>query len=263
LAQTRLRRCFYTAQSWQIRAAVRKWVPRFDGIWVTKREDTKYRFTRDASVLRNIPYNTLRQTSPLEVSKSLNPVILTVGVLFYKPNCDGIDRFLSGAWPKIRAACPTAEYWLAGKNDPTIANRWRHVPGVKVLGFVDDVLAVYNACWFTLCPLWAGAGTNIKIVESLAFGLTCVTTNIGQRGYEDCLKSGESLVVASTLDAMAEECIRLIRDNARRTALGQHGREIVQCEFSYETFARVVHREVESALSKYSGSLLHAENKLE
>jgi glycosyltransferase involved in cell wall biosynthesis len=175
---------------------------------------------------------------------------LTIGVLYYLPNRDGVDRFLREGWPKVRAAYPTAEYWLVGKNDPVIARRWQAIPGVRVLGFVDDLAAVYNASWFTVCPLWTGAGTNIKVLESLAFGRTCVATIIGHRGFEDYLQSGDSLLVAANAEDLAENCIRLINDHPRRLALANRGREVVQREFSYQKFARIVHREVERALGK-------------
>jgi glycosyltransferase involved in cell wall biosynthesis len=126
------------------------------------------------------------------------------------------------------------------------------VPGVKVLGFVDDIAAVYDASWFTVCPLWMGAGTNIKIIESLVFGRTCVTTDVGRRGYEDYLRSGDSLVAVASADSVADECIRLIKNDAQRAALGERGRKVVQREFSYERFAGVVHREVERALRRQS-----------
>jgi hypothetical protein len=42
-------------------------------------------------------------------------------------------------------------------------------PWRQVLGFLDDLAAVYNASWFTLCPLWSGAGTNVKLLESIGF----------------------------------------------------------------------------------------------
>jgi glycosyltransferase involved in cell wall biosynthesis len=246
----RWQRLLYSAHSSQIEAAFKKWLPQFNGLWVAKAGDTRYEVTRNAAILPNIPYNVPVVAPPLNGSRSASPIVLTVGVLHYLPNRDGVDRFIREGWPKVRAACPTAEYWLAGKNDPATARRWQAVPGVKVLGFVDDLAAVYNASWFTLCPLWTGAGTNIKVLESLAFGRTCVATVIGHRGFEDCLPSGDSLLVAANPEDLAENCIRLINDHALMPALAKRGREVVQREFSYEKFASIVHREVERALGE-------------
>jgi glycosyltransferase involved in cell wall biosynthesis len=243
-------RFLYSAQSSQIEAAFKKWLPQFNGLWVAKAGDTRYAVTRHAAILPNIPYNVPVLPPPPNGSGSAKPILLTVGVLSYLPNQDGVDRFIREGWPKVRVAHPGAEYWLVGKNYPAAAARWQAVPGVRVLGFVDDLAAVYSASWFTVCPLWTGAGTNIKVLESLAFERTCVATVIGHRGFEDHLQSGDSLLVAANAEDLADNCIRLINDHARRLALAKRGREVVRREFSYEKFASIVHREVERALGK-------------
>jgi glycosyltransferase involved in cell wall biosynthesis len=250
MTRPRWQRLLYSAQSSQIETAFRKWLPKFNGLWVAKANDTRHAVARHAAILPNIPYNAPVATPPLNGSRSTNPVLLTVAFYRYRPNRDGVDRFIREGWPKVRAALPTAEYWVAGKNDPVTARRWEAVPGVKVLGFVDDLAAIYNASWFTLCPLWSGAGTNIKVLESLAFGRTCVATVTGHRGYENYLRAGDSLLVAANPEDLAENCIRLCNDHARRLELAKRGREVVQREFSYEKFASVVHQEVERALGK-------------
>jgi polysaccharide biosynthesis protein PslH len=248
VTRSRWERYLYSAQTSQIKAAFEKWLPQFHGLWVTKASDRRYAVTRSAAILPNIPYNVQALEPRFNGSGSTNPVILTVGVLNYLPNREGIDRFIREGWPKVRAACPTAQYWLVGKNDPAAVSRWQAVPGVKVLGYVDNLAAVYEACWFTLCPLWSGGGTNITVLESLAYGRTCVATGIGHRGFEGSLQAGDSLIVAEKPEELADDCVRLINDGARRLALSERGQEVVRREFSYEKFANVVHREIERAV---------------
>jgi polysaccharide biosynthesis protein PslH len=250
VARPRWQRFLYSVQSSQVEAAFQKWLPKFDGLWVAKPNDTRHAVARNALLLPNIPCNAPATMPALDGSRSENPVLLTVAFYHYQPNREGVDRFIREGWPKVRAALPTAEYWVAGKSDPETASRWQAVLGVKVLGFVDDLAAVYKASWFTLCPLWSGAGTNIKVLESLAFGRTCVATVTGHRGYENCLRAGDSLLVAASPEDLAETSIRLCNDHAHRLALAKRGREVVRREFSYEKFASVVHQEVERALGK-------------
>jgi glycosyltransferase involved in cell wall biosynthesis len=250
VARPQWQRFLYSVQSSQVESAFQKWLPKFNGLWVAKPNDTRHAVARNALLLPNIPYNAPATMPALDGSRSENPVLLTVAYYHYQPNREGVDRFIREGWPKVRAACPTAEYWVAGKSDPALARSWQAVPGVKVLGFVDDLAAVYEASWFTLCPLWSGAGTNIKVLESLAFSRTCVATVMGHRGYEDSLQADDSLVVAGDPEDVAESCIRLINDHARRLELAKRGGEVVRREFSYEKFASIVHQEVERALGK-------------
>jgi glycosyltransferase involved in cell wall biosynthesis len=116
------------------------------------------------------------------------------------------------------------------------------------LGYVDDLAAVYNPSWFTLCPLWTGAGTNIKVLESLAFGRTCVATVI--EASKTVYRPVILCLWPANPEDVAENCIRLINYHALMLALAKRGQEMVQREFSYEKFASVVHQEVERALGK-------------
>lgn len=241
-------RILYTIRALQIKMAFERWVPRFDGLWVCKASDAQYAFSRNASILPNIPCNVPGVFAPIKDPGSKSPVILTVGFVRFDPIRSGIDRFIREGWPRIRAVCPEAQYWVAGNNDPATAERWEKVPGVRVLGFVADLAAIYEQIWFTLCPVWAGSGTNIKVLESLAFGRTCVSTVVGQRGFEDKLRSGDSILVGVDSQGLAENCVRLIENQQQMHALAERGRTVVQREFSYETFARIVHREIEFVL---------------
>ena len=125
VTRPRWQRLLYSAQASQIKAAFKKWLPHFQGLWVVKADDTRYEVTRNAALLPNIPYNVPVSPPLLNGSRSANPIILTVGAFYYLPNRDGVDRFIRVGWPKVRAACPTAEYWLAGKNDLATARRWK------------------------------------------------------------------------------------------------------------------------------------------
>jgi hypothetical protein len=127
----RWERFLYSVQSSQIKAALQKWLPQFHGLWVTKASDTRFAVARHAAILPNIPY-TIQVLEPrFNRSGSANPVILTVGLFNYLANREGIDRFIHEGWPTVRAAWPTGEYWLAGKNDSDAVSRWQAVPGVR------------------------------------------------------------------------------------------------------------------------------------
>ena len=59
--------------------------------------------------------------------------------------------------------------------------RWEAIDGVQPVGYVDDLADEYRRCAFTVAPIFEGAGTKIKVLESLAFGRACLTTPCGAR----------------------------------------------------------------------------------
>src|SRR5580704_3590044 len=78
MTRPRWQRLLYSAQSSQIETAFRKWLPKFNGLWVAKANDTRHAVARHAAILPNIPYNAPAATPPLNGSRSENPVLLTV-----------------------------------------------------------------------------------------------------------------------------------------------------------------------------------------
>lgn len=120
------------------------------------------------------------------------------------------------------------------------AEAYGRVPGVRVLGTVPSVVPPYRACDFSIAPIWTGAGINIKVLESYAYGRTCVLTPFAYRGYEDCLEDGVSACVAKSPEDFARACIDLLRDPVRRDRLAAAGHPRVMRDFSFERLSHIV-----------------------
>src|SRR6516165_619964 len=101
VTRPRWRRLINSMHTSQIRAAFQKWLTKFDGLSVTKAGDTRHTVTRDATILPNIPYHFPAFLDPPDGSRSARPIILTVGLLSYQPNRNGVDRFIREGWPKV------------------------------------------------------------------------------------------------------------------------------------------------------------------
>ena len=110
-------------------------------------------------------------------------MLLTVGYLKYVANIEGIDNFLSAVWPVVKANHPEMRYCIAGGGLPDeYAARWSVIPGVELLGYVRDVVKLYESAIATVVPIEAGSGTCIKTMESLAYSRACLSTRFGARG---------------------------------------------------------------------------------
>ena len=85
--------------------------------------------------------------------------------------------------PRLRAADPTAELWLAGPNQERLAPLAQH-PGVRLVGFVPDLHALFGQVRMLLAPLFSGGGFRMKSLAALAHGLPVVTNQLGARGCD-------------------------------------------------------------------------------
>lgn len=157
------------------------------------------------------------------------PVMLMVGIYSYGPNADGADFFIREILPLVRARHPEAELWLAGSAPEQIPSFVHKPAGVRFLGFVDDLDAVYRQARVVVCPIRYGSGTRVKLIEAAAWARPIVSTTIGAEGLG--MVDGRDALFADTAPAFAEHCLQLLRDDAQCDALGANARQLAQRDF--------------------------------
>lgn len=186
-------------------------------------------------VLPNLPFppDAIAPSSPNLDSLS----VLFVGDLQFPPNRHGLGRFLEQAWPRVRSTQPSAVLKIVGRGLGDVdAAAWGRVPGVELIGFVDDLQEVYDEAAVVVAPIWWGGGTKIKVLEALSRGRGCVTTTQGARGYGELLKADCGLVVADPPEAMAGRLVEFLADPTLRRLAWERGPAAVREHFSMDCF---------------------------
>lgn len=185
--------------------------------------------------------------SPRQAMNAFQPnpdsrTILCLGTLAFGPNVHGVGWFVANVLPRLRAEDSRITLTVAGLTPPERTGDWSWVdqPGVHFLGTVDDVDACYRDAAMTICPLWYGRGTRIRIVESLAFGLPVVSTPIGAHGLP--MDESHGLHRCVDADAFAAACMQLLADPAAGLQAAQQGRAAVAAHFSPQAAAATLHR---------------------
>lgn len=219
----------------------------FQRIWVCQEDEETVRDIPNRVYLPNIPFFQPQAGRPSGVSE--RKTILFVGSFYHIPNEPAVDFFVEHVWPGLHARHPDLRFKIVGSNlQPHLRERWERQPGVIAVGFVEDLQASYEECLFSIVPLQSVTGTNIKILETLAHGRTCVVTPAAQAGYAATLRHGEALLVAGSANDFMNACDFLIKNPPKRDALAAEGRKIVDAQFSYRKFQRTVQETVEDCL---------------
>lgn len=246
----------------QLQQIVPEQLRQFDLVWVTNEEEVggggDLRHAAHTAYLPNIPVQVadepVDEDAPLPPLPSADapPVILFVGNFWVLPNKLGVEHFVHEVWPKIQAQEPRAVFRVIGAGlGDELRQRWSAVPGVDAVGFVPDLQASYAECRFAVVPLLSGAGTNIKVMEALRFGRTCVLTKFSHRGYDRTLRHGEELLVAEDDAGFAAACVELLRSPARCDALARQGRRAVARHYSFGRFRRIVADSIGELLARH------------
>lgn len=148
----------------------------------------------------------------------------------HQPNVDAALYFAEAVFPLVKAGIPDAEFVVAGKNPPSPLLRGANV-GISCLGFVEDVPAFYGGVDVVVAPIRFGGGIKIKVLEAMACGKAVVTTSIGAEGIAETDEG--ALVVADDPAEFAGAVVALLADEARRKALGERARQLIERRFSW------------------------------
>jgi polysaccharide biosynthesis protein PslH len=154
------------------------------------------------------------------------------GNLEYHPNLAALRYFSRDIWPVLRQCRPNLEWRVLGRNDEQARRMLAELPGVRIVGPVDDALRSIAESRVAVVPLLSGSGTRVKILESWAAGVPVVSTTIGAEGLR--VRSGEHLLIADDAGAFVRAICRLLDDAALASRVRKNGRALFETEFTWE-----------------------------
>ena len=148
------------------------------------------------------------------------------GKLATASNRDMAVHFARRILPLVRSARPEVRLEIVGVEAPAEVRRLDRLPGVRVVGAVDDMAAALGRFDLTVCPLRFGSGVQNKVLESLAVGTPAVVSPSVASSLEgSCLPA---LGVAAVGRPFAMTLVELIADRGRRDRMSAAGVEFVR-----------------------------------
>lgn len=123
--------------------------------------------------------------------------ILFFGVLDYPPNRQAVEFLGTELAPLLPSE---VELVVAGRGGEDLQARF---PRLQFKGFVEDIHALVRECDGLVVPIFAGGGTRMKILETIACGRPVVSTACGAEGI-DQKAAGEALTLTESAQGMAK-----------------------------------------------------------
>ncbi|MBI1804268.1 MAG: glycosyltransferase [Ignavibacteriae bacterium] len=157
--------------------------------------------------------------------------IIFTGNMSYFPNAHGARFFVNEIFPIIKKQQPATTLYIVGQNPPASV---RSLAGedVIVTGFVKDIYLEYQKSSVAIAPIRFGAGTQYKILESLALGIPTVSTSIGVNGIG--LHAGKEILLADDPEQFAAAVLRLFKDPSLREMLSRNSSQLIREHFNWE-----------------------------
>jgi hypothetical protein len=175
---------------------VKKLLDRIDIAIVVKELDRLYYGLKNAVCLPNIPFGFYIDNKILVDKKSIEMPIVKkqfgfIGKLSYRPNYLGLVEFINLVWNPLIEKESEIRLVIAGSGAiPDILKiTIEKSKNIDLLGFVESPEIFWNQISTLIVPVAEGAGSNIKIAESLIHGKTVIAHPFAARGYEDFINS--------------------------------------------------------------------------
>lgn len=164
-------------------------------------------------------------------SPPLEGRVLFVGPTYSFPNLDAVEFFAREIWPSVRTSLPGASLEVAGRSAPDHASRFHAVPGMKLLGHLEDLRPSLGDAACVVVPIRVGGGTRLKILDAWAMGKAVVSTSIGCEGL--AAADGVNLLIRDDAKSFAEAVRAVLTDPDLRRRLGDHGRRTAVSHYTW------------------------------
>ena len=156
--------------------------------------------------------------------------VLFVGSLDYFPNRNGLRWFLSEVWPDVVAAVPRAHLQVVG--ELTTNGRFPPSEHVTFAGGVDDLEPYLQRAELSICPLFEGGGTRLKVIEALGAGIPLVATAKGVEGLG--VSNGHDVLIADTPAAFSSSVVDILSNPELAASLARRGQETVARRYTWD-----------------------------
>lgn len=213
---------------WEYLRAIRyelRLLPRLDRIQVCSRDNAEYlrSFLPQLNGRVDDAYRAGIDTSGYEFRPSGREpyTLLFLGSFRHLPNVEALEWFLQEVFPRVRANEPRARLIIVG-SDPPPRHSLRNPEAIEMIGFVEDVREPLMRYSVFVCPILAGSGVRVKLLEAFAAGIPVVSTRLGAEGLAE--RDGEVCALADDPAVFAEHVVRLLRHPEEGEALARRAR---------------------------------------
>lgn len=163
-----------------------------------------------------------------EISSQENQLIFLGGMDFI-PNKDGLVWFLERIFPIIINKLNNVKLLVIGRADSIFIKKYQN-RNVIFYGRIDDLNTEMGNGRIFIAPIRIGAGTRLKIVTAMAFGMPIVSTSIGIEGIP--ARESDGVIIKDKEEEFALSVLSLFENRETRFEYGRRARRFVERQFS-------------------------------
>ncbi len=148
----------------------------------------------------------------------------------YVPNVLAADYLVKRILPELNDLQKNTKVLIAGAR-PTKSVRGLASDNVDVSGWIDDIRDAYASGVVMMAPLFHGIGQQNKILEAMAMGIPCITTELVNNAIG--ASQEEEIMIANDPKQFAEAYVELINNPSLYQRISQNGNTFVRDKYDW------------------------------
>lgn len=157
--------------------------------------------------------------------------IVFLGGFNHTPNIECVEFLAKDIMPLLAKKRPDITLYVYGSNMPDEMKEFE-CDNIKMVGFAEHLDDVFHNHRVFVAPLLSGAGIKGKVLESMAYGLPTVLTDVAAEGTG--LTHGISASIASSPQEWVDSIITLYDGEKQWNKYSENQLSLVETNFSFE-----------------------------
>src|SRR5262249_29130595 len=176
--------------------------------------------------------------------------ICFVGRMDYYPNQECMFQFCANVLPRVQSRRPETKLMIVGADPTPAVRKLGELRGVTVTGSVPDVRPYLYRSALMVAPLNIARGTQNKILEAMAAGVTVVTSGVAAGGVDAAAQ--EHFLVANSAEEHSAAVLRILEDRSERDRLAAAGRSRMLSHHDWGRSMQRLDRVIERCLASFA-----------
>jgi sugar transferase (PEP-CTERM/EpsH1 system associated) len=157
--------------------------------------------------------------------------LVFTGNFSYAPNIDAAVFLAEEVMPLLKQKINSIHLCLSGANPAKRVLKLAS-ESIRVTGWVQDIRTSYQQAHLFVAPLFIGTGLQNKLLEAMASGIPCVTTDLVNNSLK--AEAGKSILIATTATEFVDAILKLLQDEHLRNQVAVEGKAFVKTNFSWD-----------------------------